>query len=201
MAATYPPLGQVTRASTQDVTFKIVLQVPSSRAYERWEAALWHSTDGNKWSESQGSRQSSEKAPTSLQKGSPSTASLYFSVKLTVDALCTFTLRFRSGKDEPWRWIRDEAGTADGTVIVQPPEAPPSSDDIRDVMKYLSPEWTAVPQQSEAPRTRLWSVHAGIRGAQGEGSARKTIPLGVPWESLLKSDNSCAWGVASANRG
>ena len=201
MAATHPPLGQVSRVPTQDVGFTVVLQVPLSQAHEPWEAALWHSTDGGEWSQAQGSRRPNEETPFEFQRKSTSTTSLYFSVNLTISAICTFTLRFRPGQDEPWRWARDESGTADGTVIVQKPKGPNSSDDIRDVMEYLSPEWTAVPQQSQAPRTRLWSVHAGIAGAQDEMSARKEIPMGIPWERLIKLGDPRVWGVAFTNRG
>lgn len=199
MAATHPPLGQVSLVKTRHVAFTVVIQVPSSKTHEPWEAVLWHSIDSGEWSEAQASRQSHEEEPVSLQRDSSPTTPLYFSVNITVNALCAFTLRFRPGQNEPWRWVRDEAGLADGTVIVQASSAD-SSDDIRDVMKYLSPDWKAVSQQSQAPRTRLWSVHASIAGAQGENSTLETLPLGIPWERTLKLDHTRARGVSLANR-
>ena len=198
-AATYPPLGQVTRVPNRDVTFTSVIQVPSSQAQEPWETAIWHSINGSEWTAARGARLSDKEVPFSLQKEPSSTPSLYFSVKLHVTSICAFTLRFRSGHNEPWRWIHDEVGTADGTVILQAAPAADSSDDIRDVMKYLSPKWTAIPQQSQAPRTQLWSLDTGVAGARGEQSTQRVIPLGVPWKRHLKLGDSHTWSVALAN--
>lgn len=198
-AATYPPLGQVTSVLTGDVTFISVIQVPTSQAREPWEAAIWYSVGGSEWTEARGSRPSDGDLPFSPLKGPSSTTPLYFSVKLPVTSICTFTLKFRSGHNESWRWARDEVGVADGTVIVQAAPGADSSDDIRHVMKYLSPKWGAVPQQSQAPRTQLWSLNASVPRAQGEKSTQKVIPLGVPWERLLRLADFHTWGVALAN--
>ncbi|SPO02254.1 related to seed imbibition protein Sip1 [Cephalotrichum gorgonifer] len=187
VAATYPPLGQVSLVPTQDTTFTVLLEVPSSRAHEPWQVALWHSVDSSEWSETVGSPLSKEKVPLSLQEEKPSTTTrLYFSVKLAVIGVCSFTLKFRSNQDESWRWVRDETGMNDGTIIVPVSSVTNPYSDLADIVKDLNVEWTVVPRQSQAPKTQLWSLDVIVASARGEVSTEDVIPLGLPWGTFLR---------------
>lgn len=189
VAATYPPLGQVTLVPTSEAILTAVLKVPSTEALESWEASIWHSTDGSEWAEAQASPLPAYKIPPFLQQESPAVTLLYFSVKFVVTGTCSFTLKFRSAQYEPWQWIRDETGIGDGTIIVQGPPPASSLDDIKDVLKNLSPEWNVSHKESQAPRTNLWSLGTKVAAAKGETSSVDVIPLGLPWGGFLKLDS------------
>lgn len=185
-AATHPPLGQVSLVPTSETTVTIVLRVPSTEALGSWEASVWHSIDGSEWAEAQGSPLPADKIPLSLQQESPSVTSLYFSVKLAITGMCSFTLKFRSEQYEPWQWIRDEIGIKDGTIIVQASPSGRSPYDIGDVLKNLCPKWGVSRKESQAPMTQLWSLGATVAAAQGETSSEDVIPLGLPWGGFLR---------------
>lgn len=186
LAATHPPLGQVSLVPSSETTFTIVLGVPSTEALGSWEASVWHSTDGSEWAEAQGSPLPADKIPLSLQQDPPSVTSLYFSVKLAITGICSFTLKFRFEQNEPWLWIRDETGMRDGTIIVQASPSGRSPYDIGDVLKNLCPKWGVSQEESQAPSTQLWSLGATVAAAQGETSSQDVIPLGLPWGGFLK---------------
>ena len=187
-AATYPPLGQVTVVPASETILTVILKVPSTEALGSWEASLWHSIDGSEWEEAKASPLPADEIPPSLQRELPPVTLLYFSVKLLVTSTCSFTLKFRSEKYEPWRWIRDETEIGDGTIIVQGSAPASPSEDIGDVLKNFCPRWSVSRKESQAPRTQLWCLDGKVSAAQGEASGKDMIPLGLPWGGFLKLD-------------
>ncbi|RNJ54085.1 hypothetical protein D7B24_000942 [Verticillium nonalfalfae] len=114
----YPPLGQVTQVQRGLISFSVILEVPQARQEEPWQVSLWGSSDAADWVETPTSLLPPETAPTALGSSTEGVARLFFNAVIDAQASLQFTLKFRHGEDEPWRWTRDELGLNDGHVIV-----------------------------------------------------------------------------------
>lgn len=191
--ATYPPLEQVSQLKTAETTFHAVLEVPASLANEPWQLALWHSNNdgdgkgGGEWAEDGFVPTGRDHHPSTLQDVGGTLARLYFTAVLTVQSPMSFTVKFRQQPDHDWRWIRDELGLTDGIVLVDgAPIHEGDSEGLPDLIRGLNPDlgWKTV--MSQCPGTRLWSVEAPVKGADGDNSTIVDIPVGVPWGSFLR---------------
>ncbi|ROT39552.1 raffinose synthase Sip1 [Sodiomyces alkalinus F11] len=182
----FPPLGQVTQVQEGHLSFLAVLQVPASRGEEPWQVALWQSTDGQEWTESLLHPTSPDSAPKELQSVDASSSRLYFSVSLAARESLQFTLKFRHGENEPWRWTRDELGLGDGLVIVRTGLAAGLPEDLNGIIKDLNPAWTVQQKMSQSPGTRLWVLETPVPAAVGDDSTYRDIPIGIPWGSYLR---------------
>lgn len=172
----YPPLGQVTVVKTgKPATFNVLLEVDESRASDEWHVAVWFSSD-DEW------RQVDLK-PAALtitsfdQPHEHDSVHLQFSGELPQQSITNFTIKFRSGSD--WKWVRDNQGAQDGTIISRPTF---EAQDLTDLVGDLNPafQWSQV--LSETPKTSVWSVTTSIDGADGIHSAFKTVKFGRPWK-------------------
>ncbi|KAF3342470.1 hypothetical protein VdG2_09430 [Verticillium dahliae VDG2] len=114
----YPPLGQVTQVQRGLISFSVILEVPQARQEESWQVSLWQSSDAADWVETPTSLVPPETAPTTLGSSTEGVARLFFNAVIDAQASLQFTLKFRHGEHEPWRWTRDEFGLNDGHVIV-----------------------------------------------------------------------------------
>lgn len=184
----FPPLGQVTQVQEGRLSFLAVLQVPASRRGQPWQVALWQSTDGQEWAESLLHPAPPDHVPKELQPSSPDQDSsrLYFSVSLDAQKSLQFTLRFRHGPNEPWRWTRDELGLGDGLVIVHTEPATGLSENLGDLIGGMHPAWTVQQRMSQSPGTRLWVLETSVPAAVEDESTYRDIPIGVPWGSFLR---------------
>lgn len=187
--STYPPLGQVTQLKTSNVAFVAVLEVGESHANSPWEAALWHSAPAGQseaWVEHPLSPSDPDQVPSNLQAVS-SGSRLHFYGQLSIESALKFTVKFRSGSDQPWRWIRDEAGMGDGAIIINDNlDQKDTKSELPDLIKGLNPEFKWKTVMSQCPGTRLWSIEAAVEAAKGEESKIIDVPLGVPWGSFLR---------------
>ncbi|CAI4218647.1 unnamed protein product [Parascedosporium putredinis] len=107
----------------------------------------------------------------------------------------------RSCETEPWRWIRDESGIADGTVIVRNIDGvthPPTNDDLPSIVQDLNSRWTTKSKVSQTPRTQLWSLSTTIDGVQGDKPTEEDIPLGLPWGGFLRLETGLLTVTCSA---
>lgn len=181
----YPPLGQITQVQKQVVLFTVLLEVPVDQADESWELAIWHSTGDDDWTESNLS--STEKTPSNLQNPDKSKTRLWFEGKLDIKSLLNFTVKFRPGPDQPWRWARDEQGIGDGTVIFKSSLTTRAlSDDFGNILKGHDTDIKVKSCQSQCPGTRLWALEASVEPAQGEDSTYADVNLGTPWGGFLR---------------
>lgn len=180
----YPPLGQVTTVENGDIALTAVLEVPCFRADEPWEVAVWHSSDDSEWTSVDLFPLEDVRAPKSLQLVSESISRFYFVTALSFERSCRFTLKFRHGQNEEWRWIRDEQGLGDGTVIATPKTI--LSSDLADLIPDLNPAWKVSPCLSQSPGTKVWALESSIPSANGDDSAQKDVRVGVPWGSFLR---------------
>lgn len=183
----YPPLGQFTQVSNGRLSVTAVLEIPASRADELWEIALWKSSDQTEWAEVALSRLPDEDAPTTLQMIPDHIRRFFFSASVTFDKSFRFTLKFRHGGSEPWRWTRDELGVSDGTVVVNTkPGLGGISADFEDMVAGLNPAWKVKSLLSQCPGTRLWSLEAAVDAVDGDESKVADISLGLPWGGFLR---------------
>jgi hypothetical protein len=187
--STYPPLGQITQLKTGHVTFVAVLEVGEARANDPWEVALWQSSsvDGSReWTEHSVSPTASDRVPSTLQASS-GRHRLYYSEKLSVKPSLKFTVKFRSGPDQPWRWIQDEAGMGDGVVIVNENlDQKDARCSLPDLIHRLNRDFEWKQLTSQSPGTHLWSIVVPVSAAKGEDSKILDTPLGIPWGGCLR---------------
>jgi hypothetical protein len=182
--STFPPLGQVTQLKNSDVNFVAVLEVDQNHVSSTWEVALWYSDsshESQQWVEQALGPSDARQTPSDLQV-LQGTSRLYYSGKLSVKSPLQFTVKFRSGPDQEWRWIRDEAGMQDGTVVINDNlDRKDTTSDLPDLIQGLNPEFRWKSVSSQSPGTRLWSVEVPVDAAHGDDSKIVDIPLGVPW--------------------
>ncbi|RYP89766.1 hypothetical protein DL770_004108 [Monosporascus sp. CRB-9-2] len=194
--ACFPPLAQVTQLHSDAVSFIILLQVDEENANDPWELSIWHSSTSLEWSESPGAQISINDSPTTLQEPNSSITNKYFHATVHASSPLKFTIKFRNSPDQSWRWVRDELGVDDGTVVITPENyRDPGTTNLSDVIADLNQDLKVRPGMSQTPDTELWTIEADIAPAQDEKSAYANIELGTPWGgplrwfALLRSDN------------
>jgi hypothetical protein len=184
--ATYPPLGQVTRVSSRTVTFIAALDISVDEGESPWQVAIWHSTTADRmddWQQTLLEPIRESRAPVvSLQNRDTKKRRQQYSGVVNLEISFGFTVKYRSGPDRPWIWVRDTGGVGDGTIIinvdVNGSQVPENLDDI---IKDLNSELKVKRLSSQAPQTKLWSLEASVPAAQGDDSAILDVPLGIPW--------------------
>jgi hypothetical protein len=190
----YPPLGQVTLVEGTTTSFMIMLETAKGRATDPWEVSLWHSC-GNEWQE-QGLKPvtNSTDLPLVIQTSDVTPNHyLYFTTTVEVVPPMSFTAKFRTAPDQPWRWVKNVQGALDGTVLSKSKLSTSRPEDLVDVIKDLNPIVKATKVLSQSPGTSVWSVIAPVEAADGEKSAMVNITFGLPWAGkILRYDNFLA---------
>ncbi|KAE8443523.1 hypothetical protein EG329_001763 [Mollisiaceae sp. DMI_Dod_QoI] len=180
--STYPALGQVTQINKSTSVFTALLEVDESRASDPWQISLWHS-DGGEWREVPMDPLRGEKgSPAELQASKTILTRLYFTTPLAIHLPTNFTIKFRGGPDQSWKWVKDHQGTRDGVVILKTVTSQADiSSELGDYVQGLNPALTSKNYRSQSPGTTLWSVEASVEAAQGEKSTIKDVKFGLPW--------------------
>jgi hypothetical protein len=184
--STYPPLGQVTQIDKTTSVFTALLEVDESRASDHWQISLWHS-EGKEWREVPMDPVRSLAAhPTVLQTSKSSfgvpLARLYFTTPLAIHLPTNFTIKFRGGPDQSWKWVKDHQGTTDGIVMLKTvTDQEAISSDLGNYIEGLNPILKSKNYRSQSPGTTLWSVEAPVEAAVGAKSTFKDIKFGLPW--------------------
>ncbi|KAI0837180.1 glycoside hydrolase family 36 protein [Hypoxylon sp. FL0890] len=182
----YPPLGRVTQLKDKTLQFIAALEVDSDHAEDPWEVAVWHSTDGD-WTETLLSTLSAGDSPTSLQTTRSQTTLLYFRAPFLVPSLMNFTLKFRNGRNQPWRWSHEISGVTDGVVLINPENSLHRTDEsLADIIHGLNAELNVKKAASQAPNTQLWTIKANVGPAEEDRSAYADVELGTPWGGALR---------------
>jgi len=179
----YPPLGQITFVEGTTTAFMILLETDQSRATNSWEVSLWHS-NGIEWRESQLTlvKDAAADLPMVIQTSNESTSHhLYFTATVDVVSPMSFTFKFRTAPDQPWKWVKDQQGTLDGTILSKSVIYKSRTEDLHDLIKDLNPVVEAEKVLSQSPDTSVWSVTAPVDAATGEKSAIVDIKFGLPW--------------------
>jgi hypothetical protein len=182
--STYPSLGQVTQIDKRTTVFTALLEVDESRAKDKWQLSLWHS-EGKEWREvPMDPLINIEARPTMLQesKFGSSLSHLYFTTPLAIHLPTNFTIKFRGGPDQSWKWVETHQGSTDGVVMLKTVTSQNAiSSELGDYIHGLNPELKWKNYRSQSPGTTLWSVEASIEAADGEKSTIKDIKFGLPW--------------------
>ena len=124
--------------------------------------------------------------PTSLKSSKNNFGSnlrrLYFTTPLAIHLPTSFTVKFRNGSDQSWKWVKDHQGTQDGIVMLKTiTEQDALSSNLEDYVQGLNPILDSKNYRSQSPGTTLWSVEVPIEAADGEKSTIKDIKFGLPW--------------------
>ncbi|KAH8816375.1 glycoside hydrolase family 36 protein [Xylogone sp. PMI_703] len=184
----YPPLGQVTPIDKSTDVFTALLEVDESRATSPWQVSLWYS-EGVEWKERPLTPVKSETTCSQSLQAPETTANLglkklYFTTPLAVHSPTKFTIKFRSGPEEPWKWVHDHQGIGDGVILLKSISAQDSVSGGQSLNHYiegLNPSFKVENCRSQSPGTTLWSVEASIEPAVGESSVIKDVVFGLPW--------------------
>lgn len=185
--STYPALGQVNLIEkTGSSVFTALLEVDEARASDPWQVSLWHS-EGKEWREvPMEPLRNAAAHPIALQVsesvfGTPLTR-LYFTTPLAIHLPTAFTIKFRGGPDQSWKWVKDHQGTLDGTVILKTiTNQDAISTSLEDYFEGLNPVLKSKNYRSQSPGTALWSVEAPVDAADGAKSTFANIKFGLPW--------------------
>ncbi|KAH9219222.1 glycoside hydrolase superfamily [Leptodontidium sp. 2 PMI_412] len=184
--STYPALGQVSQIQKHTTVFTALLQVDQSRASDSWQVSLWH-TEGKEWHEVPMDPVIKAAAfPSELQASGVTSgngqARLYFTTPLAIHLPTNFTIKFRAGPNESWKWVKDHQGTTDGVVMLNTVTSQDAiSSELEEYITGLNPILKSKNYRSQSPGTTLWSVEAPVDGADGEKSTIKDIKFGLPW--------------------
>lgn len=182
--STFPALGHVTQVDQRTTTFTALLEIDDSRSKDPWQVSLWHSQGGD-WHETPMELVTETSLhPTSLQtsKTSSQLHKIYFTTTTSINFPTSFTIKFRNGADQSWKWVKDHQAAEDGLVTLNAV----TGQDIRstslgDYVEDLNPILQSKNHQSQSPSTTLWSVEVPIEAASGKKPALKNIKFGVPW--------------------
>jgi hypothetical protein len=184
--STYPGLGQVSQIDKSTSVFTALLEVDESRATDPWQVSLWHS-EGKEWREvPMDPLRNATAHPKSLQFSKFDSGAklhcLYFTTPLAIHLPTSFTIKFRNGDDQSWKWVKDHQGGQDGIVMLKTVTSQNDfSSKLEDYVPGLNPVLSSKNYRSQSPGTTLWSVEAPIEPADGEKSTIKDIKFGVPW--------------------
>ncbi|KAI1136070.1 glycoside hydrolase family 36 protein [Hypoxylon sp. FL0543] len=183
----YPPLGRVTQLKDKTFQFAALLEVEIDHAEDPWEVAVWHSSAEGDWRETLLASFPAGNSPASLQFTRPETSLLYFRAPFLVPSSMNFTLKFRNGPEQPWRWAQEASGLMDGVVLINPEDTLYRTDEnLSDFIHGLNPELSVKEAASQTPNTRLWTVEANVGPAEEDRSAYADVELGTPWGGALR---------------
>ena len=101
----------------------------------------------------------------------------------------SFTITFRAGKDEPWKWANEQFSASDGHIIYH--TAASLNNDLSKFIDQLSADLTIENERSDTPDTLLWSVRGPVNAASGKDSGFSKTKLGKPlnfsrWFALVR---------------
>jgi hypothetical protein len=183
----YPPLGQVTLVNGTTTAFTVLLETDKSRILDGWEVSLWYS-NGIEWREIPLKPVGGTVADIPMATQTSNEVRyhhLYFTATVDVVSPMSFTVKFRTAPNQPWRWVKDHQGTIDGTVLLRPMIQESRTEDLHDLIKDLNPIVEAKKVLSQSPNTSVWSVTAPVPAADGEKSAMIDVNFGLPWAGKI----------------
>jgi len=182
--STFPALGHVTQVDQSTTTFTALLEIDESRSEGPWEVSLWHLESGE-WHEAPMEPVTNTSLqPTSLQtsKTSSELHKIYFTTTVPIHLPTSFTIKFRNGADQSWKWVKEHQGVEDGLVTFNTAKSQDTrSNSLGNYVQDLNPILQSENHQSQSPATTLWSVEVPIEAASGEKPAIKDVKFGVPW--------------------
>ena len=100
-----------------------------------------------------------------------------------------FTIRFRRGQTDTWKWANECLSLKDGTLYIQ--TSPSKNAKLSDYVENVNPSLTITSESSQTPDTLLWSVRGSVKEASLKKSGHSSIELGKPrnftrWFALVR---------------
>ncbi|KAF1913813.1 raffinose synthase protein-like protein Sip1 [Ampelomyces quisqualis] len=179
----HPPLGQTTtiRPDQKSVRFTVLIE-SSAGSDKTWDVALWHNFEHvQKWT-SLALQPVSEPNVMSVKANEHNVRRQFFTVDLpgrpASNCLYSYTVTFRAGEDEPWKWANESFSTSDGHLIYQSAEAVKS--DLTQYIEELPSFLNISEEQSDSPETKLWSITGLVKAASGKEPGFLNEKLGKP---------------------
>ncbi|KAL8393288.1 hypothetical protein RB595_003173 [Gaeumannomyces hyphopodioides] len=190
MLSSFPPLGQVTKASAADEEFSFVvcLQVHSALADRPWQVALSCTALGRAdWHDVILISAAPENTPVSLSAPDTVIAPIYFTTSSIAHVAASFTFKFRESPHLPWREAREDLLMQDGIIL--PMASSNLPDNLRrDILQDIGLDVVVKPAMSQTPATNLWVIEAPISGLGASGSDQSVfsdVDLGLPWNGAI----------------
>lgn len=88
-----------------------------------------------------------------------------------------FTIKFRHGSMQSWKWVNEQFGWSDGLLLWQPEKLGASL--IERFLDGLDPVADVELEQSETPDTLLWSIKLPVPAAEGPKRGSSHFSLGT----------------------
>lgn len=182
----HPPLGQTTTIPSNREAVKFTVLIESSLGSERtWEAALWHNFEDKETWTSLALESTPDPSLTVVKASHTNVRRQFFTLELPGrpkhGGALSYTITFRSGKSEPWKWANEQFSTSDGRLIYQTQDT--LSDDLTHYIDGLPPYLQIGREQSDSSETCLWSITSPVNAASGTTSGYSSNALGRPLNS------------------
>ncbi|GME33838.1 Raffinose synthase Sip1 [Neofusicoccum parvum] len=189
-----PPLGQTTvvPADLASVRFTALIETDPSSA-RTWEVALWHNHAGpEQWEKLiLGEEDSDPSLLVVNREDSTPCRRRWFSGELPgrPNRPVSFTITFRAGQDEPWKWANEQFSYSDGHLHYQPDQITKSP--LSDYLTNISKDLRIDQEASQTSNTLLWTASGKVQSAFGSESGRANHTLGLPtdqskWFALVR---------------
>ena len=115
--------------------------------------------------------------------------SVALELRVTNPRKINFTIKFRCGKTDTWKWATESFSQNDGTLYIQ--TIPGKDLELADLIANIDPSLAVTNESSQTPNTTLWSVCGSVRRAFENKSGRTSLRLGKPlnytrWFALVR---------------
>lgn len=174
MAATYPPLHQISTFPSSSVEFYLHLAVPQD-AVDTWEAKLRYCLIGSdSWQEATLIRRS---LPYTVAR--PDTnAYLSFSAAVHLPGTVKFTVQFRHGAGA---WATAGQDGPD-SIVVPREQSGLRSHEIGDYIEIMNPYLRITKlDDDKGPKTTSWLLETPVIAADGDAPHMEQVMLGKPF--------------------
>ncbi|KAH7058645.1 raffinose synthase protein-like protein Sip1 [Macrophomina phaseolina] len=189
-----PPLGQTTvvPADHSSVRFTALIELDPSST-RTWEVALWHNHGGkDQWQKLILDEQDADASSLVVDReDSTPCRRRWFSGELPgrPGRPVSFTITFRAGADEPWKWANEQFSYSDGHLIYQTADLAKSP--LSEFLHNISPDLRIDQEASQASDTLLWTASGNVKPAFGDESGWANHALGIPtklakWFALVR---------------
>jgi hypothetical protein len=155
------------------IEFTVLLEASRALPTGAWEVSVWHNcptkvgNEAKKW-ETLSLTRSAHKPFGLVSPSTPNvyhysfTATLRLPQEFDAGALRNFTVKFRSGPNVPWQWVKDQFGISDGCLLIprriQDGAAPAWASTIFGDRHLQG--WEITSLQSQAPGAALYSIES-----------------------------------------
>lgn len=189
-----PPLGQTTvvPSDQHSVRFTALIELDPSST-RTWEVALWHNHQAKDQWEKLTLHEQDQHSDLLVVEREDSTPCRrrWYSGELPgrPDRPVSFTITFRAGPDEPWKWANEQFSYSDGHLLYPPQHLVKSP--LSDYLHNISPDLRIDQEASQTSNTLLWTASGKVKPAFGDESGWANHTLGIPtdftkWFALVR---------------